>query len=83
GGFRYIYAAFLQEASQVLNNEKLLDLSKEMTLIGDAWRDFALEASRIYKNRSGKTDAYNKVADELEAIAHKEAAFFKKLKKAI
>ena len=83
GGFRYIYAAFLQEASKELQNEKLSELSKEMTEIGDAWRDFALDASRIYKNRSGESDGYNKVADQLDAIADREEVFFKKLKKTI
>jgi len=83
GGFRYIYGAFLQEASEVLKNDTLAVLSKEMTEIGDLWRDFALEASRIYRNRSAQTDAYNKVADQLEDIANKERDFFRKLKTAI
>lgn len=83
GGFRYIYGAFLQEASKILNNEKLMELSKEITEIGDLWRDFALDASRIYKNRSSKPDAYNQIADQLEVLADKEEAFFKKLRKAI
>jgi hypothetical protein len=83
GGFRFIYAAFLQEASVILGNEELKALSKEMTQIGDSWRDFAVEASRIYKNRSAKEDAYNTIADELLDIANREEIFFKKLKKAI
>ena len=85
GGFRYIYAAFLQEAGKLLENNKLLELSKEMTLIGDQWRDFAVEASRIYKNRSnsGAVDHYDHVATLLENLANKEEVFFKKLKKAI
>lgn len=83
GGFRYIFAAFLQESSKILNNEKLAELSKEMTQIGDLWRDFAVDASRIYKNRAAKTDGYNDVADQLDIIADKEEIFFKKLKKAI
>lgn len=83
GGFRYIYAAFLQEAGKLLNNDQLYNLSKEMTEIGDLWRDFAVDASRIYKNRSPKTDAYNKVADQLMHIGNREEAFFKKLKKAV
>jgi len=83
GGFRYIYAAFLQESAKLLNNEKLNELSKEMTEIGDLWRDFAVEASRIYKNRSAKTDSYNKVANQLDHIADLEKVFFKKLKKAV
>jgi len=83
GGFRFIYAAFLQEASVILGNEELKNLSKEMTQIGDSWRDFAVEASRIYKNRSAKEDAYNAIADQLLDIANREEIFFKKLKKAI
>ena len=83
GGFRYIYAAFLQEAGKVLHNNKLTELSKEMTQIGDMWRDFAVDASRIYKNRNAKNDAYNDIANQLEVIAAQEEIFFKKLKKAI
>lgn len=83
GGFRYIFAAFLQESSKILNNDALSELSKEMTLIGDAWRDFALDASRIYKNRATKSEGYDDVASQLETIADREEAFFKKLKKAI
>jgi len=85
GGFRYIYAAFLQESSKILNNNELSILAKEMTQIGDLWRDFAVDASRIYKNRSAKvaTEMYDDVANQLEVIADKEKVFFKKLKKAI
>lgn len=83
GGFRFIYAAFLQEAAVILNNEKLKVLSLEMTEIGDLWRDFAVNASRIYKKRSIQADVYNTVADELSHIADREEAFFKKLKQAI
>jgi hypothetical protein len=83
GGFRFIYGAFLQEASEVLKNEKLKDLSKEITEIGDLWRDFAIDASRLYKNRSNVSDGYNKVADKLLYIADKEEKFFRNLRKAI
>lgn len=83
GGFRYIYAAFLQEASKELNNERLSELSKEMTEVGDSWRDFALDASRIYKNRSNESDGYNKIADQLNELANREEVFFKKLKNAV
>ncbi len=83
GGFRFIYGAFLQEAATILNNEKLLILSKEITEIGDLWRDFALDASRLYKNRSIESDGYNKISDKLMYIAGKEEVFYKKLKKSI
>ncbi|MDY7393890.1 BtrH N-terminal domain-containing protein [Aureibaculum sp. 2210JD6-5] len=83
GGFRFIYGAFLQEAAVVLNNPKLKELSLEITEIGDSWRDFAVDASRIYKNRSSELDAYNKVADQLVDLSNREEIFFKKLKKTI
>ncbi|MGK4568437.1 BtrH N-terminal domain-containing protein [Flavobacterium sp. 3HN19-14] len=83
GGFRFIYAAFLQEASVILQNDKLRELSLEMTEIGDLWRDFAVNASRVYKNRSTQSDVYNTIADELLNIANREEVFFKKLKAAI
>ena len=83
GGFRFIYAAFLQEASVRLKNEELRKLSLEMTEIGDLWRDFAVQASRVYKNRSAQNDVYNRLADHLLDIANREEVFFKKLKKAI
>ncbi|MBC5837352.1 BtrH N-terminal domain-containing protein [Flavobacterium muglaense] len=83
GGFRFIYAAFLEEASKILENKELENLSKEMTVIGDLWRDFAVEASRVYKNRSTKADVYNTIADQLLYIADQEEIFFKKLKKVI
>lgn len=83
GGFRFIYAAFLQEAAVILNNDNLKELSTEMTIIGDMWRDFAVNAARVYKNRSNQNDVYNALADELLVIASKEKTFFKELKKAI
>ncbi len=83
GGFRFIYAAFLQEAAVILKNDKLKELSFEMTQIGDLWRDFALNASRVCKNRSNLEDVYNTLADQLLVIADLEEKFFKKLKKSI
>ena len=83
GGFRFIYAAFLQEAAVILKNDKLKELSKEMTIIGDLWRDFAVNAARVYKNRSNQVDVYNSLSKEMLHLADLEEAFFKKLKKAI
>lgn len=83
GGFRYIYSAFLQEAGHKINNIALLDLAKEMTAIGDLWRDFAVNASRVYKKRSNLDDAYNALSAELLHLADLEEVFFKKLKKAV
>lgn len=83
GGFRFIYAAFLQEAAGILKNEMLKELSAEMTKIGDLWRDFAVNASRVYKKRSHQENVYEALSNELIHIANLEEQFFKKLKKAI
>jgi len=83
GGFRFIYAAFLQEASVILKNDQLAALSAEMTIVGNLQADFAVNAARVYKNRSNQTDVYNSLSVELLKIADLEEAFFKKLKKAI
>ena len=61
-------------------NDALIELSKEITDIGDAWRDFAVAIARVYKNRSTQADVYNALSQQLYAIAVREEAFFKKLK---
>ena len=83
GGFRFIYAAFLEESSRILNNPKLKELSKEMTEIGDEWRDFALNISRVYKNRSGQENVYEELSNQLMGIAEREKKFFQELKKSV
>ncbi|MDR2222703.1 MAG: BtrH N-terminal domain-containing protein [Flavobacteriaceae bacterium] len=83
GGFRFIYAAFLQEAGEKIGNSQLITLSKEMTEIGDSWRDFAVNAARVYKKRKNGEDVYIALSKELLTLADREEQFFKKLKKAI
>ena len=83
GGFRYIYAAFLQEASQKLNQPNLNDFAIEISEIGDKWRDFALNASRVYKKRNNAQDIYDVISNQLLELADLEESFFKRLRKAI
>lgn len=80
-GFRFMYAAFLQESSEILGEDSLNDLAIEMTEIGDIWRNFAVETARIVKDRSKFDDEYNAVADILMNIADREEKLFKQLKK--
>jgi hypothetical protein len=81
-GFRYIYAAFLEESAPIINEPKLLEVSKEMTAIGDRWRDFSYHAARNVKNRA--TDvSYDDLADILVEIADREEAVFKTLQKLV
>ncbi len=79
-GFRFLYAAFLQEASTLLNEDRLWKISEEMTETGDKWRDFAVRAGRICKGRYKTTDSYTSVSELLLEIADREDHIFKKLK---
>jgi len=79
-GFRFIYAAFLQECSEKLSQPFLNDLSKEMTAIGDAWRNFAWNAARCFKNRNNGEITYDMLAELLMAIADKEEEVFSKIR---
>lgn len=83
GGFRFIYAAFLQEAAKKINKPVLNEFATEMTSIGDAWRDFAVNAARVYKKRKNGDDVYVSLSKELQVLADREEQFFKKLKKAL
>ena len=84
GGFRFIYGAFLEEATEVLKNNALKECSQEITAIGDLWRDFAVEVARLYKNRNqAHRAAYEDLSQRLLTIAQREEAFYKRLKKVI
>lgn len=79
-GFRFIYAAFLQECSVILNQPWLNDLSKEMTEIGDKWREFAYLAARVFKKRDDGEITYDMLADILMVVADREEKVFQQLK---
>jgi len=79
-GFRFMYAAFLQEAARELNQPWLNEMSKEMTEVGDRWREFAIIAGRVFKNRAGQDQSYMAAADVLADIANREEKIFRKLR---
>jgi len=80
-GFRFMYAAYLQEAGQLLQQEKLLHMAQEMTAIGDEWRLFASAAAKILKGRNQEDNRFLELSEMLYAIGDKERLFFKTLKK--
>ncbi len=77
-GFRFIYAAFLQEAAPLVQLPQLERLAERLTLIGDGWRGLALKAARMVKGR----DPFDPgaVADRLREQAANEEGFFRELK---
>jgi len=80
-GFRYIYAAFLQEAGQLLKRDDLLAYSTELTKIGDEWRNFAYSAARIMKARNTDLVSYDELSNLLKTCGIHEKELFQKLKK--
>lgn len=80
-GFRFIYAAFLQEAAQITGLAELGVLSERLNEIGDGWREFALKAARMIKGR--ETFEPQKLADMVRAQAERETEFFRALKTAV
>ena len=80
GGFRYIYAAFLQEADQYLPGNNLAEISKLFTKAGDMWRTAAVHAAGIYKGRLSSQQDFNTMGDYLLEIAEVERQAFETLK---
>jgi hypothetical protein len=76
GGFRYIYAAFLQQAQLYHPGQPLMDISRVFTASGDLWRDAAVQASGIYKGRTTAQSDFNVMADMLYEIADFEKKGF-------
>lgn len=81
GGFRYIYAAFLQQAHPYVKRDELLALSEKFTGAGDLWRTAAVQAAGIYKGRLGTQADFNQMGDYLNEIALIEKDAFKALDK--
>lgn len=79
-GFRYMYAAFLQEAAELFGSPDLRELSEEMTAIGDIWREFAVTAARIIKKRGGKEETFAKAGGLMLICAGREEELFKNLR---
>ena len=52
GGFRFIYAAFLQECAEKLNLPSLAEAAGQMTETGDAWRQFALAGAQFSRQKN-------------------------------
>ena len=77
-GFRFMYASFLQEASECFNDDKILyEASKMMLEVGDEWRDFALMIAKSLKSK--KDIDYKTISEKLLDISNNEAKVYKKM----
>lgn len=80
-GFRFLYAAFLQEAAQITGIAELDTLSERLNEIGDGWREFALKAARMIKGR--EVFDPKRLGEMLRVQAERETEFFRALKRAV
>jgi hypothetical protein len=78
GGFRFIYASFLQEAGRLLNDARFAEASDSMTQAGDAWRDFALLGARFCKKKTEINT--QQLADAVRRCADFEDSAFRRLR---
>jgi hypothetical protein len=78
GGFRFMYAAFLQECGEALQQSALLDASAQMTIAGDEWRKFALLGAQFSRKREGV--GLPELSDQLRRCATQERQVYQQLK---
>ncbi len=81
GGFRFLYAAFLQQSSVILSDERLSEISKEFSKSGDLWRLAAVKMASIFKGRNTDQTAFDEIADIYLHIYETEKRAFQSLKK--
>jgi len=79
GGFRYIYAAFLQEAESYFEKGIFNETSEDFTKAGNLWRDAASKMAGVYRGKNTSQAYFNEIADLLEEIFNLEKSAFKKL----
>lgn len=80
GGFRFIYASFLQESAELLARPVLNELADTLIDIGDEWREFALATARMIRDRDPLQPPL--LAERLRHLADREKQFFRDLRRA-
>jgi hypothetical protein len=80
GGFRFIYAAFLQEAAKYWQNDQFLKISDDFTKSGDLWRQNAVNMAGVFRGRSTEQADFDHIADIMVEIHQVEKQAFKELK---
>ncbi len=82
-GFRYLYATFLQQAADKLNNDQLKSMSQRMMEIGDNWRNISYFAAKIGKNRDLGPQRLKELSEMIDDMADQELPFFTELYKIV
>ena len=82
-GFRFMYATFLQQASEALDSPALAEHSREMMGIGDRWREISIFTARMGKRREFADSKFEELKGLILERADEEERFFKALRKTI
>jgi hypothetical protein len=82
-GFRFLYAAFLQETAGLLNRPALEDISRQLTEVGDRWRAFAVLGAQLCKGKEASATVYPRLAQLLRQCADDEQRVFTGLRAAL
>jgi len=82
-GFRFMYTAFLQEASDLLGLPHVKDAAKMMSENGDLWREFAVKGARLCKGHETSKEIYNELAALVRECAEHEEKIFRLLKQTV
>lgn len=78
GGFRFMYAAFLQESAEILGSALLAEAADRASDIGDEWRLLALMCARMTKGRGN--GCFSGIAAQLRKIAQHEGELYTRLR---
>jgi hypothetical protein len=81
GGFRFIYAAFLQQAHAYVKKDELLTIGDQFTKAGDVWRGAAVQAAGIFKGRLTARADFENMAERMMDVAEIEKQAFTALSK--
>jgi hypothetical protein len=81
GGFRFLYAAFLEQAADHLQDDRLMSISDQFTKAGDLWRSSAVQMAGIYKGRLTEQKDFDNTAEIMTEISAIEYNAFKQLAK--
>lgn len=76
GGFRFMFASFLEEASTILERDDLIEYAQRMTKVGDNLRMFALKSARICRGKTDGQDKYEEVRELLMDCANQEEEIY-------
>jgi Domain of unknown function (DUF4872)/Butirosin biosynthesis protein H, N-terminal len=81
GGFRYMYAAFLDEAADILSLPALHTISEQISDVGDRWRDFAVAGAQVIQGKDRSATIFRALSERILECANREEIAFTAIRK--